>query len=277
MKIENQELRKSKFNQKSIKKITLGTKEWSDYSVNCINGCSNNCRYCYAKKMALRFGRKTENSWKIMEIRSKDVIRRYNKRKGRFMFPTSHDITSEPKVLESCLKVLSTLVNSGNEVLVTTKPNLEVIKIICERLEKFQDQIQFRFTITSDNNDLLSFWEPNAPLFEERFNSLKYSFNYGYKTSVSVEPFLSRPSNLVLKLLPFISESIWVGPMNYIRRNGLLTEEKIYYTKLRALLKPKMLFEIYCNLKKLKESKIRYKDSFLIKLSKANLIDSHFL
>ena len=36
-------------------KITLGTKEWADSNVNCYFGCSNNCKYCYAKKMAIRF------------------------------------------------------------------------------------------------------------------------------------------------------------------------------------------------------------------------------
>lgn len=40
-----------------IQKITLGTKEWADSNVNCYLGCSNNCRYCYAKKMAIRFNR----------------------------------------------------------------------------------------------------------------------------------------------------------------------------------------------------------------------------
>ncbi len=39
----------------------------------CYFGCSNNCRYCYAKKIAIRFNRKTEESWKIMEINQKKV------------------------------------------------------------------------------------------------------------------------------------------------------------------------------------------------------------
>jgi DNA repair photolyase len=39
------------------REITSGTKEWADHNVNCIRGCSNDCRYCYAKIMAKRFGR----------------------------------------------------------------------------------------------------------------------------------------------------------------------------------------------------------------------------
>jgi len=31
------------------RKITSGTKEWADHNVNLIDGCSHDCRYCYAK------------------------------------------------------------------------------------------------------------------------------------------------------------------------------------------------------------------------------------
>lgn len=36
---------------------TQGTKEWASSNINLFYGCANNCMYCYAKKMALRFGR----------------------------------------------------------------------------------------------------------------------------------------------------------------------------------------------------------------------------
>ena len=55
------------------RKITLGTKEWADSNVNCYSGCSNNCRYCYAKKMAIRFNRKSENNWQEMEPNKKSI------------------------------------------------------------------------------------------------------------------------------------------------------------------------------------------------------------
>ena len=49
-------------------RITLGTKEWASSNINLIYGCFHNRRYCYSKKMAIRFKRKTEKSWKIMEL-----------------------------------------------------------------------------------------------------------------------------------------------------------------------------------------------------------------
>ena len=36
---------------------TTGTHEWCDSNVNCYYGCSRNCRYCYARHMAIRFKR----------------------------------------------------------------------------------------------------------------------------------------------------------------------------------------------------------------------------
>jgi len=51
-----------------------GTKEWSVESVNCVTGCSHNCRYCYARAMALRFHRiKRPEDWATMQVRWAEV------------------------------------------------------------------------------------------------------------------------------------------------------------------------------------------------------------
>jgi len=81
----------------ATKRITLGTKEWASSNINIISGCSHDCRYCYARKMAIRFKRKTEETWKIMELNNEKLCLNFKKRKGRVMFPTSHDITPEFK------------------------------------------------------------------------------------------------------------------------------------------------------------------------------------
>ena len=212
------------------RKITSGTREWADYNVNCVAGCYNNCRYCYAKVMAKRFGRATEDTWKLMKVRHEAVTRNYAKKTGRIMFPTSHDIIDEPEVKEACLTVLVNLLENGNEVLITTKPKLGIVQRINSELSQYKDRIQFRFTITSIDDELLRFWEPNAPSFFERFTSLKYAYSMGYKTSVSIEPFLDYdPEVLVRRVEPYCTESIWVGKMNYIQKNKLTLFEKGYY------------------------------------------------
>jgi DNA repair photolyase len=64
------------------RRITSGTREWADHNVNCIAGCYNNCRYCYAKVMAKRFGRATEETWKLMKVRHEAVSKDTRKNQG---------------------------------------------------------------------------------------------------------------------------------------------------------------------------------------------------
>ena len=252
------------------RKITSGTKEWADYNVNCFKGCYNNCRYCYAKMMAKRFGRATEETWKEMKIRYDIVNKKFRKYNGRVMFPSSHDIIDIPEVKAACLIVISRLLEAGNEVLITTKPRLSITKAIIKKFSLYKSQMQFRFTITSINEELLSFWEPNAPTFKERLQSLKYAFKKGFKTSASIEPFLDyEPVKLVNTLAPYVTESIWLGPMNYIPRNNILEEDIPQYKKIRRNYEISHLKDIFYDLENF--PKFRFKDSMVIKLMNAGL------
>jgi len=243
-----------------MKKGTSGTKEWADHNINCIKGCSNNCRYCYAKMMGIRFGRCTKNSWENMEINQTIVKKQFKKYNGRVMFPSSHDITNKDEVKNACFTVIGKLLDVGNDILVTTKPSFDVINELMQKFQEYQDQIQFRFTITSNNDELLKFWEPNAPSFQERINSLQLAFQKGYKTSVSIEPFLDeKPQLLFDQLKNYVTESIWIGPMNYISRKNISNEEEIFYNKIRSNIELENIIKIYNYLKD--EKKIRFKDT----------------
>ena len=138
-------------------------------------------------------------------------------------------------------------------------------KDIINGFRKYQGKMQFRFTITSNDNEILSFWEPNAPAFEERFESLILAYKEGYKTSVSVEPFLDDdPVPLVKELSPYITESIWIGPMNHMPRKNIALNEVPEYERVRNAKKVDNLYRIYKDLVKLPN--IRFKDSMRLKL-----------
>ena len=243
-----------------------GTKEWADHNVNCINGCKNACKYCYGSGIALRFGRISDRSeWENMEIRHEDVNKKHPKYDGRVMFPTSHDIFEDPEYKEACLTVLQNLLKSGNEVLITTKPRLNVIRNIDWKFAGFHKQFQFRFTIGSINDDTLKFWEPGAPSYKERMDCLKYAYARGYQTSVSAEPFLDYdPIPLVRQLMPYVTESLWLGIMTKIPTKGISDTEKPVYEGIRENYTEENLRSIYKNLKG--DSKIRWKDSIQKKL-----------
>jgi len=166
--------------------------------------------------MAIRFNRKTATNWKVMELNLNEIGKHYKKRSGRIMFPTSHDITLES--LFYCMGTLQKLLEVGNDVLVTTKPYYPCMKILMRAFKQYKDQIQFRFTITSADNNVLWEWERNAPDLSNRMASLIKGFVDGYKTSVAIEPFLDfNPIPLILKVRPYVTESIWIGKLNYMK------------------------------------------------------------
>lgn len=193
-----------------------GTQEWAASNVNIQDGCEHDCRYCYAKTMAIRFKRATAKSWSKPHLRQHDVDRRYTKRDGRIMFPTAHDIT--PANLGPCLDVLTRMLAAGNEVLIVSKPRVACVKRLCADLLRYRAQIVFRFSIASTDNEVLSFWEPGAPAFEERLECLRLAHISDYETSVSCEPMLDAdPDALVAAVHPYVTDSIWLGKINRLR------------------------------------------------------------
>jgi hypothetical protein len=117
-----------------------GTKEWAVKNVNVAVGCSHGCRYCFARRNALRF-KKIHNvhEWANPKINNKAVEKEYGKIDGQIMFPSSHDIT--PKILEPCMIVLGKLLSAGNQVLVVSKPHIECIEEITNRFIDFKNQM----------------------------------------------------------------------------------------------------------------------------------------
>jgi DNA repair photolyase len=181
--------------------------------------------------MAVRFGRLAPDQWKEERIRWKDVKKSYRLMKGSVMFPSSHDITENNFL--ACFIVLRKLLEAGNRVLIVSKPHMMCVKRICDDLRDHQGNILFRFTITARDDGILSFWEANAPDYEERKECLKYAYDQGYATSVSVEPMLdpAHIKELVDDLSPFITDSIWIGKLNMIRHrvaiDSMEAEEEI--------------------------------------------------
>lgn len=212
-----------------MKNNSNGTKEWSIESANFISGCEHDCKYCYSKAIAIYHNRKTKDNWKNEKLNANKLTKKWKLRdEGRIMVPSSHDIT--PQHLEETKQVLENILSPGNQVLIVSKPHFECIKSICDDFHKYKEKILFRFTIGSSNNETLKFWEPEAPLFEERLASLKYAFEAGYETSISCEPMLDNDIGEVIDIVrPYVTHSIWLGKMNQMKNrlelNTIITNE----------------------------------------------------
>ena len=173
--------------------------------------------------MAVRFKRKSAEDWENEEVNEAKADKRFGKKSGRIMIPTSHDLTPANK--DIAIQIIQGLLKVGNDILIVTKPRMDVVKDICDALFDYQDRILFRFTIGSADSDILRFWEPNATGFSERLECLKMAYAMGYETSVSCEPMLdTNPDAVVKKVQKYVSESIWLGKPNFlmtrIKQNG---------------------------------------------------------
>lgn len=193
-------------------KNKTGTKEWAQTTINIQRGCEHGCRYCFARANALRFKLCTADEWSIPKIDQAKVEQDRRKVNGVVMTPSTHDIT--PRNLEQCMTVIEKLLAAGNQVLIVSKPSWQCITLLCDKLSQYKRQILFRFTIGSMSEDVLAFWEPNAPKFVERLSCLQYVYAAGYETSVSCEPYLDAYTiSLYETLVPFVTESFWIGTL----------------------------------------------------------------
>jgi len=58
-----------------------------------------------------------------------------------------------------------------------------------------------------------------SPAYEERFQALKFAFDNGFQTSVSMEPMLefSRAQEMIGDMMPFVTDAIWFGKMGHTK------------------------------------------------------------
>ena len=232
--------------------MKTGTKEWADANENCITGCSNNCRYCYGKNMAVRYKRETAETWPVEHPRT---TAKAKKHKGRTMFPTTHDLHYEH--VDWWGPFLKQLLDLGNDVLIVSKPEAKSIEYICTEFENFIQQIEFRFTIGASDDGTARYWEPGAPSIWQRRLALSYAFRNGFRTSVSMEPLLIENPQIFIDrhLYHSVTGEIWIGCMNHYNFNPEIPEE----SRQMQIQSKENMQEVYDSLKD--NPKIRWKDS----------------
>jgi DNA repair photolyase len=209
-----------------------GVYEWAKFSYNIGTGCSNNCLYCYACGITIEMARKdgrvfSRTDWPHDNVnpRKADIHQSVN---DIVMFPSMHDIN--PTYLPTYISALRNIMKADNYVVIVTKPRLDCIRAICEQFQDYKERLLFRMTITSLNEELSRFWEPGAPLPEERLEALQLAYESGYQTSVSVEPMIDsvdRTVDLYQSVVPYLTEDIWFGKMNDIGSRVAMDSQEV--------------------------------------------------
>ena len=205
------------------KKKDEGLWEWVGWYSSWCKGCKNNCKYCYAMlKLVCRlkllpdyesfadFKLKTPT----ITLRDGKTTTKIRKLEGWGMLPGTHDIF--PEILDETLSYFRKHLEIGNKLLIVSKPHFECIKAIIKEFSEFKEQIHFRFTITSDDDPLIEEWEPFAPLYHERIDSLMYANQKKVHTSISIGPFLDRSPLLLINSIEKFAQEIWIEPMNHL-------------------------------------------------------------
>ena len=230
-----------------------------------------------------RFKRMTYKQFKDFKLKDPIItfnngqkIKKIEKIEGWGMLPGTHDIF--PEILNESITYIRKHLEIGNNLILVMKPHIECVKSIVEEFKEYRKQILFRFTITSNDNELLEFWEPDAPRYDEREICLSFAYHEGFQTSVSIEPFLDKnPIPLIEALTPHISEILWIGAMNHLTRIGHIVSPKTSeFQHIKEISSMNNLIRIIGQINNLHSEiteKIRYKESFdqALELSKFSL------
>ena len=198
---------------KEAARKAYGTRQWADQTINIIRGCNCGCLGCFAAARAHRFKEVELGKWPTEVLNERAFNAKVPKGHKLTMFPSTHNIS--PEFLEPCAEKIQQILDSGSDVLIVLKPWESVVSALCARFDSFKDRIIYRFTIGSLDNNVLKFWEPGAPSYDERLRCLQYAFEHGFETSVSCEPCWGGDvDRLISELRPYVTDSIWIGKMN---------------------------------------------------------------
>jgi DNA repair photolyase len=251
----------------------LKNKEWSGNIYNIISSnsvCKNDCGYCYMKSLNQRFGRVEEGVTMDLEdlfvCNEKRVEKKWRKTKNKkvIMFPSSHDIFDD--MVDKYISVVKKILDVDNYVMCVSKPRLSCIEKICNAFnnDKYRDKIFFRFTISTKDDELMRVWEKNTPFYKERLECLKYCFDKGFKTSVSMEPFFNINLEMIDEISKYVTNDIWLGEMSDIGKVKGVDEK--YKKDLYNLYDEENLIKIVRDIGN--REKIRFKASFCLKCLK---------
>ncbi|MEM1638698.1 MAG: radical SAM protein [Desulfurococcaceae archaeon] len=163
-----------------------------DYALNPYIGCGHGCIYCYAR-LYTRNDLVSANWGKIVVVKSNivNVLLREVKRLKPGIVGVG-TITDAYQPVEAVYKLtrksIEVLINNEFNVSIQTKNPLVTRDI--DLFTKKPGKIDIGFTITTLNNELSAYLEPNAPPPKARINALKRIAEHGIKTWIFYGPII---------------------------------------------------------------------------------------
>lgn len=221
---------------KTIKRQSMLYKtgvEYSDYTLNHVQGCAHGCKYpCYAMQMAKRFGKvKTYEDWceprlveNTLELLDKEIPKLKEKIQSvHLCFTTDPFMYGYDEVVAMSVRIIEKLNASDIKCSVLTKG------ILPEELAQFSPNNEYGITLVSLSEEFREQFEPNTATIQERIQALRNLHDAGCYTWVSIEPYptpniIDQDLEVILDAIGFVDRIIF-GRMHY---NKLISEYKGY-------------------------------------------------
>jgi DNA repair photolyase len=236
-------------------KTILSVSKIYDYVINPYVGCQHGCLYCYACFIK-RFSGHTEPWGQFVDIRSNaaDLLRVEIKKKKRGTVWVSglcdpyQPLEKKYGITRNCLEILA---DHDWPVVIQTRSPLVLRDIdILKRARHFEAGL----TITTADDAVRKWFEPNAPPIKERLDALGELHRAGIKTYAMIAPMLPGAEDIAEELKGKV-DHIFVDRMNYhyadrvYRKYGLENKlsDAYFQSAARALASACGKYGIDCN------------------------------
>lgn len=191
-------------------------REYSPYACNIYIGCNHGCKYCYAP--SIRFTTrenyiKPEPRKSILDDFENDCKKLNNfNSQVQFCFMTDpyNSLESELRLTRKCLEIA---LNYKIPISILTKSDSVLNDI--DIFKKFGKNIKIGFTLTFDNNDYSTRWEPEASTPDKRIEALKILHDNNILTWASFEPVIvaEQSLNMIKSVIEYV-DIFKIGKLN---------------------------------------------------------------
>jgi len=199
-------------------KSILNKSKIFDYCVNPYTGCQVGCRYCYARLFIPRYSGHSEPWGEFVDVKvnAPQVLKKQLMRAKRGVVWVSsvcdpyQPSEAKYKLTRQCLIELAA---AQFPVHIQSKSVLALRDL--NVFLQFKE-IEFTFTIATENEQIARLFEPHASSVKERIQALEILHQAGIKTQAFIGPLLpGDPERLVAELEGKVDE-VLIDRMNYM-------------------------------------------------------------
>jgi DNA repair photolyase len=199
-------------------KSILNKSKIFDYCVNPYTGCQVGCRYCYARLFIPRYSGHSEPWGEFVDVKvnAPQVLKKQLMRAKRGVVWVSsvcdpyQPLEAKYKLTRQCLIELAA---AQFPVHIQSKSVLALRDL--DVFLQFQE-IEFTFTIATENEEIARLFEPHASSVKERIKALEKLHQAGIKTHAFIGPLLpGDPERLVAELEGKVDQ-VLIDRMNYM-------------------------------------------------------------